>query len=72
MRSNTCPKCQGAMSEGFVPTVTAGGTRAVSSWFEGAPKKSFWMGVKLGAKTRIEIQTWRCGRCGFLENYAKG
>lgn len=72
MRSNTCPKCQGSMSEGFVPTVTTRGTRTVSSWVEGTPKKSLWLGLKLGSKARLEIQTWRCGRCGYLESYAKG
>ena len=27
--------------------------------------------IKIGKKTKHEIQTWRCGRCGFLESYAK-
>ncbi len=38
---------------------------------EGAPEKSIWVGVKLRGKTPIEIATWRCGSCGFLESYAK-
>lgn len=68
-RSRTCPKCQASMTEGFVIDQKEGG-RAVSSWLEGAPDKSIWVGVKLGGKTPIEIATWRCGSCGFLENYA--
>ena len=63
-----CPKCQGTMSEGFVVDNSDGGLK-VSSWAEGAPVKSFWLGVKLGKKP-IEIATWRCGRCGYLESYA--
>lgn len=69
-RSKTCPKCQTSMIEGFV-IAEKEGRRTVSSWLEGAPIRSFWMGVKLGGKTPIEIVTWRCGSCGFLEGYAK-
>jgi len=58
------------MSEGFVLDVNQGGARTVSTWVEGAPDKGFW-GLKLRGKPQFEIQTWRCGRCGFLENYAK-
>jgi hypothetical protein len=47
------------------------GLKSVSSWVEGAPVKG-WFGVKLGRQAKYEIQTWRCGRCGFLESYAKG
>ncbi len=68
-RSRTCPKCQSSMAEGFVIDRKEGG-RAVSSWLEGSPKKSIWTGVSLDGKTPIEIATWRCGSCGFLESYA--
>ena len=64
-----CPKCQGTMTEGFVVDNTEGGRR-VSSWVEGAPVRSFWRGIKLGGKSPIDIATWRCGRCGYLESYA--
>jgi predicted nucleic-acid-binding Zn-ribbon protein len=69
-RSNQCPKCRGAMTEGFVIDNTHGG-RAVSSWLEGAPKKSMWVGVLLNGKKAVEITTLRCASCGFLESYAK-
>ena len=69
-RSRTCPKCQASMSEGFVIDKSDSG-RSVSSWLEGAPDKSMWLGVRLGGKTPVEIATWRCGSCGFLESYAK-
>jgi hypothetical protein len=71
MRSNSCPKCQGSMAEGFVLDTTDN-RHAVSAWVEGAPEKSIWTGVKLKGRTKHAIQTWRCGRCGFLEGYAKG
>jgi rubredoxin len=69
-RSRTCPKCQASMVEGFVVDQTQGG-RAVSSWLDGAPHKSRWFGVRLKGKTPLEIATWRCASCGFLESYAK-
>jgi ribosomal protein S27AE len=68
-QSHKCPKCKSAMSEGFVMD-NAYGTMAVSTWVEGAPKKSIWVGVKLEGRKPIEIETWRCGKCGFLESYA--
>ena len=68
-RTRTCPKCQAPMTEGFVIDKSESG-RAVSSWLEGAPHKSMWVGVKLDGKKPIEIATWRCGSCGFLESYA--
>lgn len=69
MRAHTCPKCQGSMHEGFVLSERYG-VSAVSNWVEGPPRKSIW-GLKFKTKP-IEIRTWRCQRCGFLENYAAG
>ena len=68
--SKDCPKCGGAMVEGYVVDHTHGGF-AVAAWREGKPKKSVWVGLKLGGSTAIEITTWRCRRCGFLEKYAQ-
>jgi hypothetical protein len=59
------------MVEGLVIDSTYGG-RKVSSWVEGAPVRSFWLGIKLPTKSPLEIQSYRCTRCGYLENYAKG
>jgi len=70
MARKSCPKCQSSMSEGFVIDNKESG-RAVSSWLEGAPSKSIGVGVKLEGKTPIEIATWRCTSCGFLESYAR-
>jgi hypothetical protein len=68
-RSRTCPKCQASMVEGFVLDKSDNG-RAVSTWLEGAPQKSFWTGIKLRGRKPIEIATWRCTSCGFLESFA--
>ena len=57
------------MTEGFVVDQSYG-SRAVSSWVEGAPNRSFWTGLSLAGAMPIEITTWRCASCGFLESYA--
>jgi hypothetical protein len=70
MRSHACPKCQGAMEEGFILSERETYRRA-AGWLTGAPKRSLLLGLKLPHKP-IAIQSWRCQRCGLLENYAKG
>ena len=45
--------------------------RQISTWVEGSPEKSFWTGLSLKGRKMIEVQTYRCHRCGFLESYAK-
>jgi len=69
IRSNSCPKCQAAMEEGFT-LAHQDSARRTTSWVAGAPKKSMFLGLKL-PHPPISIQTWRCPRCGFLEHYAK-
>jgi hypothetical protein len=56
------------MAEGFV-TSEKGGMPQVIGWSEGAPKQGWW-GIKNKGKP-IPIATWRCQRCGLLENYAR-
>jgi hypothetical protein len=57
------------MAEGFVLDANQS-SMSVSKWVEGAPEKSVWTGLKLSGRGRSEIATWRCNRCGFLEQYA--
>ena len=69
VQSRECPKCAGAMVDGYV--VDQGyGTVSVSNWREGEPQKSIWSGLKLRKTTPLEITTWRCRKCGYLESYA--
>lgn len=69
MRSHTCPKCGGAMAEGYL-LGNVQGYHTATDWIAGAPVKSIWTGLKLGGRTKHKVQTWRCARCGFLESYA--
>ncbi|HEX2763472.1 MAG TPA: PF20097 family protein [Allosphingosinicella sp.] len=67
--SKNCPRCGGAMEEGFMVDGTHGGSR-VARWTAGRPRKSLWTGIKLSGAKLVEIATWRCRRCGLLESYA--
>ena len=68
-KSLDCPRCSGSMEPGFL--VDEGyGKRTVSKWVAGEPRRSFWIGLKLRGSEQIEVATYRCRRCGFLESYA--
>ncbi len=71
MRSHTCPKCAGAMAQGYLVDRDSSGGHQVGNWIEGAPDKRKWLGLIIGKAAKLEVQTWRCGRCGFLESYAR-
>ena len=64
-----CPRCGGSLEPGYV--VDEGhGTRTVAKWIAGEPERSIWTGLKTRRKDKLEITTFRCRRCGFLESYA--
>jgi predicted nucleic-acid-binding Zn-ribbon protein len=65
-----CPKCKNEMEEGFLLDRTYGGNFP-GKWIEGEPEKSFWTGTKTANKTQIDIATFRCVACGYLESYAR-
>ena len=63
-----CPKCGGSMEEGVIIENDHGGSRSVTRWQTGAPEKGFF-GLKK-KEPQYPVRSMRCGRCGFLENYA--
>lgn len=48
------------------------GAYAVPKWVAGVPRTSIWTGLKLRGLDQVEIATYRCRRCGYLESYAAG
>lgn len=48
------------------------GKVTVAQWFAGEPERRTWMGggLKLRGKAALDVTTWRCRRCGYLESYA--
>ena len=69
--SKSCPKCGGRMEQGFMLELKDGNQKAITEWVEGLAEKA-WYGLKIRGKRRLAIETWRCGRCGYLESYAPG
>jgi predicted nucleic-acid-binding Zn-ribbon protein len=65
-----CPKCRSKMEEGFVKDEGYGVVHA-SKWVEGPPEKSFWTGTKTSGRNQVQVTTYRCTSCGYLESYAK-
>jgi hypothetical protein len=59
------------MQEGFIVDRFDNIHRVVSMWVEGAPRKTFWTGLNLRDRKTIDVQTFRCDKCGYLESYAK-
>lgn len=45
------------------------GSKRVGQWVEGAPRKR-WYGLNTWRLRKLNIESWRCERCGLLENYA--
>jgi hypothetical protein len=46
------------------------GTKSVPKWVAGEPQKSIWTGLKLSGKDQLDVSTYRCRRCSYLESYA--
>ena len=69
---NSCPKCNGAMTEGFIVDHGDYGAAHVATYQKGEPTRTLWMGLQQNKEEQIPIVTLRCGRCGYLENYARG
>lgn len=64
-----CRNCGGRIDEGHV--VDEGyGLRHVSRWQAGAPKAFWWGGIKANKESMLNIRTYRCDKCGLLEQYA--
>ena len=69
--SKSCSKCGGRMDQGFLLEQRDGNQKGVTEWIEGVAEKA-WYGLKVRGKTRLPVETWRCGRCHHLESYAPG
>jgi hypothetical protein len=70
MALEKCSECGGTMVQGFILEID-GARRAVATWVEGAPEKSFWQGANVPKEKCIPVGTFRCSVCGFLKNYAR-
>jgi hypothetical protein len=69
--SPKCPKCQTEMEAGWVMDRGHGDFVRLATWVQGEPERSFWMGMKVSGKKQLQVQTFRCPQCGYLESYAR-
>ena len=59
------------MEQGILLELKDGNQKAVTEWVEGAPEKK-WSGLVIRGKRKLAVESWRCGRCAYLESYAPG
>jgi hypothetical protein len=74
MRADTpdCLRCRRRMAPGYLLEAGHHDVPRVTQWVEGAPEKSRWRGLKLKDRQVLQVVTYRCPHCGYLESYAGG
>lgn len=68
--NNICPKCEGEMLEGFTLEIGTYDSASQETWIAGKPEYEFWTGLKISGRLRYAVTSFRCVKCGFLEQYA--
>jgi predicted nucleic-acid-binding Zn-ribbon protein len=67
--SKECAKCGGTMTVGVI--VDHGhGQSTPERGQEGEAIVSKWWGLRVDKKALLDVETWRCTKCGYLESYA--
>jgi hypothetical protein len=66
-----CSKCAGVLEDGFLLELAHGNGRLVTQWVAGIAEASIWMGLKVNDRAKLDVVTYRCQSCGFLESYAR-
>jgi hypothetical protein len=69
MNPPVCPKCSGAMEDGFIADFAR--RTEQSTWVKGEPEEGFLIGLRVSDRTTHKVRTVRCVNCGFLESYAR-
>ena len=68
----SCPKCGSGMEEGFINDVTLGDVQRVT-WTKGKPQQPHTAGSEAEPSPtpiQLDIATYRCIGCGYLESFA--
>ncbi len=68
--SVNCAKCNSRMEDGILLDRGHGYIYA-ASWVAGPVDKSWLTGMRLKGKSTLDVRTYRCTACGYLESYAK-
>jgi predicted nucleic-acid-binding Zn-ribbon protein len=67
---NRCLKCGGEMEEGTITDLINAVQAQVPVWVKGKAEPGTFSNLKLSFKKKLQVTTWRCTQCGFLESYA--
>ncbi|MDB5677093.1 MAG: hypothetical protein JWM94_95 [Sphingomonas bacterium] len=67
--SKECAKCGGTMTVGVIVGRNHGSSYP-ERWQKGEAIVSKWWGLREDRKAQLDVETWRCTRCGYLESYA--
>jgi predicted nucleic-acid-binding Zn-ribbon protein len=72
-QTKVCPKCGKQMEVGYIPDRVnlVNYVANFSVWVSGQPEKSFLGGLDLDGKTTLNVTSYRCQTCGYLESYAQ-
>lgn len=65
-----CPKCEGAMEQGYLVDHGHANVKRQEQWVAGEPKNSWFIGLDTSGRKVRRVVTCRCIVCGFLESYA--
>ena len=70
-----CRQCRTAMEKGFTLDRGHANSPNLVRWAQGEPTVRKWLGMSIGFSLRgrklVDVETWRCPRCGLLESYAR-
>lgn len=58
------------MEQGFVMDKDHHGSIRQARWLQGEFEPSFWKGAQTSGRTCYAIVSYRCAKCGYLEQYA--
>lgn len=70
MPDQTCSRCDGTLTVGFLEDKGERGAIAASrvlSWIDGGAQKGVFGGAKVLGKTRHDVTAYRCEQCGHLD-----
>jgi len=67
----TCHACRQPMEEGLLVDHGHHNSTQPGTWMEGKPERSWWKGLKTEGREVWQITSYRCPRCGLLQNYAR-
>ena len=66
-----CTKCKIQMQQGYILDAMYGNiVTTTSKWSKGKPKKILSFALPTSENTSMQIVTYRCPECGYLESYA--